>query len=39
LGNNGPDEVKEHPWFKDFSWEKLISKEMIAPFIPNVRII
>ncbi|CAD8203263.1 unnamed protein product [Paramecium pentaurelia] len=35
LGNNGPDEVKEHPWFKDFSWEKLIAKQIIAPFIPN----
>ncbi|CAD8091896.1 unnamed protein product [Paramecium primaurelia] len=35
LGNNGPDEVKEHPWFKDFSWEKLITKQLIAPFIPN----
>ncbi|CAD8105813.1 unnamed protein product [Paramecium sonneborni] len=35
LGNNGPDEVKEHPWFRDFSWEKLITKQIIAPFIPN----
>ncbi|CAD8110680.1 unnamed protein product [Paramecium sonneborni] len=35
LGNNGPDEVKEHPWFKDFSWQKLITKQIIAPFIPN----
>ncbi|CAD8203573.1 unnamed protein product [Paramecium octaurelia] len=35
LGNNGPDEVKEHPWFRDFSWEKLLTKQIIAPFIPN----
>ncbi|CAD8132442.1 unnamed protein product [Paramecium pentaurelia] len=35
LGSNGPDEVKEHPWFKDFNWQKLENKIMIAPFIPN----
>ncbi|KAM3139999.1 hypothetical protein pb186bvf_007799 [Paramecium bursaria] len=35
LGNNGPDEVKDHPWFKDFQWDKLLNKEMLAPFIPN----
>ncbi|CAK94048.1 unnamed protein product (macronuclear) [Paramecium tetraurelia] len=35
LGNNGPDEVKEHPWFRDFNWDKLITKQIIAPFIPN----
>ncbi|CAD8143098.1 unnamed protein product [Paramecium octaurelia] len=35
LGSNGPDEVKEHPWFKDFNWQKLENKFMVAPFIPN----
>ncbi|CAD8135973.1 unnamed protein product [Paramecium octaurelia] len=35
LGSNGPDEVKEHPWFKDFDWEKLENKKILAPFIPN----
>ena len=36
LGYNGPDEVKNHPWFKDFPWEKLNNKQIKAPFIPNV---
>ncbi|CAK60381.1 unnamed protein product (macronuclear) [Paramecium tetraurelia] len=35
LGSNGPDEVKEHPWFKDFNWQKLENKIMVAPFVPN----
>lgn len=33
---NGPEEVKDHPWFQNYSWEKLINKEHVAPFIPNV---
>ena len=36
MGVNGPEEVKDHPWFKDYNWEKLFSKETVAPFIPNV---
>lgn len=35
LGLNGPDEVRNHPWFKGFSWAKLESREMEAPFIPS----
>ncbi|CAD8054688.1 unnamed protein product [Paramecium sonneborni] len=35
LGTNGPDEVKQHPWFKDFNWQKLENKMMISPFVPN----
>ena len=38
LGANGPEEVKEHPWFRDYAWDKLINKEKISPFIPNVSI-
>jgi serine/threonine protein kinase len=36
LGLNGPKEVKEHPWIKDFPWKKLIDKELESPYIPNV---
>ena len=36
LGVNGPEEVKNHPWLKDFPWNKLINKELEPPFIPNV---
>jgi hypothetical protein len=26
LGINGPAEVKNHPWIKNFPWQKLINK-------------
>ncbi len=35
LGLNGPEEVKKHPWIKDYAWDKLLAKDMEAPFIPN----
>jgi len=35
LGLNGPEEVRNHPWFKNFNWDKLISREMESPFIPS----
>lgn len=35
LGYNGPSEVKSHPWFDGFPWEKLEEKQLIAPFIPD----
>lgn len=34
IGLNGPDEVKKHPWFKNFPWEQLYKKDLEAPFIP-----
>ena len=38
LGVNGPEEVKNHPWLKDFPWDKLYNKEIEPSFIPNVLI-
>jgi len=35
LGLNGPSEVKNHPWFKDFPWAKLINKQLDPPFLPS----
>ncbi|KRW98381.1 Protein kinase-like domain [Pseudocohnilembus persalinus] len=35
LGINGPAEVKNHPWIKNFPWEKLLNKEIQAPFLPE----
>ncbi|KAL4439114.1 hypothetical protein ABPG74_008889 [Tetrahymena malaccensis] len=35
LGLNGPDEVKEHPWLKDFPWQKLENRELESPFLPK----
>ena len=28
-------EVKSHPWFEGFPWDKLHKKQLIAPFIPE----
>jgi len=39
LGINGPDEVKNHPWIKNFPFEKLYTKEIDSPFVPSVKII
>lgn len=36
LGLNGPQEVKEHPWIKSYPWDKLINKQLEAPYVPNV---
>lgn len=33
LGNDGPAEVKSHPWFKNYPWDKLNSKELVSPFV------
>ena len=35
LGENGIEEVKRHPWFKDINWGLLKAKALIAPFIPK----
>jgi len=35
LGYNGPLEVKNHIWFKDFPWEQLYMKIIHAPYIPE----
>lgn len=36
LGLNGPEEVKAHPWLKDFPWNKLLNRDLEPPFIPSV---
>jgi len=33
LGLDGPKEVKEHPWLKDYPWQKLYNKELDPPFV------
>lgn len=32
----GPEEIKEHPWFENFDWDKLLNRELDAPFKPDV---
>jgi serine/threonine protein kinase len=34
LGSNGADEVKNHPWLRDFPWKDLEEKKLQAPFVP-----
>ena len=36
LGLHGAREVKEHIWFKDFSWDDLISLNMKPAYIPKI---
>jgi serine/threonine kinase 32 len=33
LGNNGIDEIKSHPWFKDVQWEKTENFTFNPPFV------
>ncbi|CAD8096408.1 unnamed protein product [Paramecium sonneborni] len=35
LGFNGSQEIKLHPWFQSFPWQKLQNFELIPPFQPN----
>ena len=30
------EEIKEHPWFKQVDWQKMIDKKLDPPFIPYV---
>eukprot|EP01123_Difflugia_compressa_P012971 TRINITY_DN577_c0_g1_i1.p1 TRINITY_DN577_c0_g1~~TRINITY_DN577_c0_g1_i1.p1 ORF type:complete len:474 (-),score=112.71 TRINITY_DN577_c0_g1_i1:143-1564(-) len=32
-----PDQIKQHPWFKDIDWDKLESLEIPPPFVPEVK--
>ena len=35
MGVKGPQEVKNHPWLKDFDFEALKEKRLRAPYIPQ----
>jgi len=37
LGHGGDNEVKNHLWFKGFSWDKLYRRELVSPYIPEVQ--
>lgn len=34
LGLNGPEDVKNHPWLRDFPWDDLLRQKITSPFIP-----
>jgi serum/glucocorticoid-regulated kinase 2 len=36
LGNNGPQEIKAHPFFASVDWRKLMARKYAPPFRPNV---
>ncbi len=35
LGFHGDDEVKSHLWFKNFNWNDIYNKKILAPFVPQ----
>ena len=35
LGANGMQEIRDHPWFKEFKWNDLKDRVLRAPFVPN----
>jgi protein kinase A len=39
LGNlhGGSEDVKNHPWFAEVTWEKLAKKDIDAPYVPPVK--
>ncbi|KAK9469946.1 kinase-like domain-containing protein [Lipomyces arxii] len=39
LGNlaNGPSDVKNHPWFAEVDWERVLSKRIDTPYEPPIR--
>ncbi|KIW45355.1 cAMP-dependent protein kinase type 2 [Exophiala oligosperma] len=39
LGNlhGGPSEIKNHAWFAEVTWERLVKKDIDAPYVPPVK--
>lgn len=39
LGNlyGGPSDVKNHPWFAEVTWDRLLRKDIDAPYTPPVK--
>ena len=35
LGGNF-EKLKSHPWFLGFNWDKIISKEIVPPYVPKI---
>ena len=33
----GVSEIKTHPWFEGFDWERLIKQKMTAPIVPKIK--
>lgn len=39
LGNlhGGANDVKSHPWFAEVTWDRLLRKDIDAPYVPPVK--
>lgn len=37
VGINGANEIRTHPWFKDFDWSEMIKCELPAPSVPEIQ--
>ncbi|KAJ0422787.1 kinase-like domain-containing protein [Aspergillus carlsbadensis] len=39
LGNlhGGSEDIKNHPWFAEVTWDRLLRKEIDAPYVPPIR--
>jgi protein kinase A len=39
LGNlqNGPLDVRDHPWFAGTDWKRLVKKDVATPWIPPIK--
>ena len=39
LGNlhGGPNDIKSHAWFSEVTWERLVKKDIDAPYVPPVK--
>lgn len=35
-GPGDSEEIKQHPWFADIDWERMLRKEVKPPFVPNI---
>ena len=35
LGKNGAQEVKSHPWLRDFPWAQLMNRTLAPPYRPS----
>jgi hypothetical protein len=33
----GPEDIKQHKWFKNLDWKLISSRGVPTPFVPNVR--
>jgi len=36
-GPNGPNDIKNHPWFNIVDWDALMDKKIIPPFRPKLQ--